>query len=265
MSQQQGLALLFLGDYLLFSPDRPGQVLFPMSLDAVRDTWQADTSIEIGQWQGQRLWAVSVSKQAAEQENFESLYLKRPHPLLPPALFTLALRGKQLLHWQRQTRFCGACGHLLRLHELELMRVCHICGASYYPKYAPAVIVRITRGREILLARGEHFPEGLYSHIAGFIEIGESAEEAIVREVREEVNLEIQNIQYFGSQPWPFPDSYMLAFTAEYLSGDLKIDGVELTEAAWFSPENLPTVPESHSISRTLFDDYYQGLESSQR
>ena len=125
-----------------------------------------------------------------------------------------------------------------------------------FPRLSPAIIVRIERDDQILLARNHRFPPGLYSVLAGFVEPGETLEECVVREVREEVSIEVEDIRYFASQPWPFPNSLMLGFTAQYKSGEIKVEESELAEANWYAPDQLPGLPLSLSIARRLIDDY---------
>ena len=140
----------------------------------------------------------------------------------------------------------------------ERGKKCPNCGELFYPRISPAVIVLIKKGNEILLARSPNFPSGLYGLVAGFIEPGESAETAVVREIREEVGIEVKNITYFGTQAWPFPNSLMIGFTAEYDSGEVLPDGVEIEDAGWFSAEKLPVLPGKISISRKLIDHFLQ-------
>ena len=136
----------------------------------------------------------------------------------------------------------------------ERAKECPKCGLLNYPRISPAIIVAVLKGNQILLARSRRFPGGFYSVLAGYVEPGETLEECVRREVFEEVGIEVKNIRYFGSQPWPFPDSQMIAFTAEYLSGDIKPDESEIVDAGWFLPENLPEIPGKISIARSLLE-----------
>jgi len=136
----------------------------------------------------------------------------------------------------------------------ERARRCPACDLSFYPRISPAIIVLVRRGEEALLGQGNRFPGAFYSTLAGFVEPGETLEETLAREVREEVGVEVKDLRYFGSQPWPFPHSLMIAFTAEYAGGELRPDGVEIEECAWFDPDALPKLPPPISISRRLID-----------
>ena len=173
-----------------------------------------------------------------------------------PDLFGVASRALHLVYWDRTHRYCGCCGGRVEPHASERAKLCRGCGHIVYPRIAPAVIVAVTRAGRLLLARRAQRPGRMFSIIAGFVEAGESLEQAVVREVREEVGLEVGNIRYFGSQPWPYPDSLMLGFTADYAGGEIRVDGVELAEADWFGPDALPEIPSRISISRALIDHF---------
>ncbi|MBP2146282.1 NAD+ diphosphatase [Methanofollis sp. W23] len=167
---------------------------------------------------------------------------------------TLAIagRGVHLVHFDETTRFCGRCGEPTVWKEGEVAKVCPACGESVYPTLAPAVIVLVRRGREVLFVRSPRFPPGRYSLIAGFVEPGETLEHAAAREVAEETGVSIKNLRYAGSQPWPFPHSLMAGFFAEYAGGEVRPDGVEVEEAGWFPPDALPDLPGRLSIAWTL-------------
>jgi NAD+ diphosphatase len=151
--------------------------------------------------------------------------------------------------------------------ERERAKQCSVCSHTTYPRLAPAIIVSVERqtdsGSELLLAHNRRHTEGMYSVLAGFVEPGESLEECVRREVCEEVGLEVQNIDYFGSQPWPFPNSLMIAFTAEYAGGEIVLEDEELAEAGWYRPDNLPRVPPPISIARQLIDAFVSRNSSS--
>jgi NAD+ diphosphatase len=169
-------------------------------------------------------------------------------------------RAKQLLEWSRTHRFCGACGAETVRSKTENAYHCSQCKEAWYPVIAPAVITRITRGDEILLAHNTNFPEGLYSHVAGFVDSGETLEQTVRREVMEEVGLEVENIRFFDSQSWPMPHSLMLAFTAECSDPDAvpKPDGKEIDDARWFTRETMPEIPSTGSIAGRMLLDYKQ-------
>lgn len=184
--------------------------------------------------------------------------------LLPDAHLAIAMRGVQLLEWERTHHFCGACGTPTERVAGERAYRCGNCGLSVYPRICPAMMVLITRGRELLLARGVTFPPGRYSALAGFLEAGESIEDAIHREVREEVGVEVDRLEYFASQSWPFPNSLMIAFTAQWRTGSIVADPSEIADAQWFDIDALPDLPAPGlSISRALIDATVQRLRTT--
>jgi NAD+ diphosphatase len=170
----------------------------------------------------------------------------------------LAARAVQIVDWDRTHRFCGRCGAPLKARETERAKECPKCGLLHFPRLAPAVIVLVERGDQLLMARSRHFAPGVYSVLAGFVEPGEALEEAVEREVLEEVGIRIQDIRYFGSQPWPFPHSLMIGFTARYAGGEIRINDQELEDAGWFTADRLPGQPGKISIARQLIEWFVQ-------
>ena len=169
-------------------------------------------------------------------------------------IFTLAGRAFHILTWDKKTRFCGRCGSSTEMKHDERAKVCPKCGNVIYPKISPAVIVGVIKENEILLAHAKNFRENWLSIIAGFVEPGETFEECIKREVFEEVGIKVKNLKYFGSQPWPFPDSLMVGFTAEYESGEITVDGTEISAAGWYTCDNMPSRPTSASIAGQIIN-----------
>ncbi len=170
------------------------------------------------------------------------------------SLFCLASRAKALLHWDHRTLFCGTCGHPTTKSATEWAKMCAHCNALFYPQISPVILALIWRDDEILLGRSPHFTEGIYSILAGFVEAGETLEETLKREIKEEVNLTVKNIRYISSQAWPFPSNLMVGFTAEYESGEIEVDTRELEDAQWFTLNNLPPLPLSLGLSRRMID-----------
>ncbi len=174
--------------------------------------------------------------------------------------WVVAGRAVQLVEWGRTHRFCGRCGTPTEAQQNERAMKCPACGLLSFPRLAPAMITLITRGegadQEALLARGVQFRVPMYSTLAGFVEPGETLEGAVVREVQEEVGITVRNVRYFGSQPWPFPHSLMIGFTAEWESGEIVCDPTEIMDAQWFRRDDLPQIPPKISISRKLIDHW---------
>jgi len=162
-----------------------------------------------------------------------------------------------IVQWRQESRFCGSCGAMNTDSPDELARLCPACGRLEYPRIAPAVITLITNDEDkVLLAHNSKFTSGVYSLIAGFVEAGENLEAAVIREIREEVNIEVRDILYKVSQPWPFPNSLMAGFSARYASGTIRPDGIEINDAQWFSRDNLPPLPGPGSVSRYLIEQW---------
>jgi len=180
---------------------------------------------------------------------------------IPDSLFTVCSRSIQLSEWYKNNQFCGACGSKMQRHNSERAMFCTCNNLLIYPKISPCIIVLVTKGEELLLAHNKNFPGAFYSTLAGFIEAGESAESAIHREIYEEVKIKVKNIQYYGSQSWPFPSQLMLGYHAEYLEGDITPDGEEIDSADWFNYKKLPQVPTGNiSISGQLIESYIEKL-----
>ena len=182
---------------------------------------------------------------------------------IPDSLFTVCSRSIQLSEWYKNNQFCGACGSKMQRHNSERAMFCTCNNLLIYPKISPCIIVLVTKGEELLLAHNKNFPGAFYSTLAGFIEAGESAESAIHREIYEEVKIKVKNIQYYGSQSWPFPSQLMLGYHAEYLEGDITPDGEEIDSADWFNYKKLPQVPTGNiSISGQLIESYIEKLKN---
>jgi NAD+ diphosphatase len=176
--------------------------------------------------------------------------------VLDENLGALAGRAFQIIQWDRTHQFCGQCATRTESLISERAKKCPQCGLLQFPRLSPAIIVLVRRGKELLLARSRQTPPGMYSILAGFVEPGETLEHAVEREVKEEVGISIRNIRYFGSQPWPFPHSLMIGFTADYAGGELEMDGNEMEEAIWYSVDRLPTLPPPISIARKMIDSF---------
>jgi NAD+ diphosphatase len=207
-------------------------------------------------------WAVDVASGVAGPVDAPLLNLRSLWGEVPDTDWTIAGRAVQLVAWARTHRFCGRCGTPTVSEPGDRALRCSACGLLAYPRLAPAVIVLVHRGDEVLLARGVRFALPMYSCLAGFVEPGETLEEAVRREVREEVGVEIDDVRYVGSQPWPFPHSLMIGFDARWAAGDIAIDPAEIVDAGWFRRDGLPMVPPPISIARKLIDRWVAGTSA---
>lgn len=235
---------------LLFDrePDEPGIFLGTL---AGRHCWAVDAD---GDGDGNLIGA-DVIELGAEVEEFTDLRML--WGAVDEATWYLAGRAVQLIEWRRTHQFCGRCGTETEEAPGERARVCPSCGLLAYPRLAPAVIMLVERddGRA-LLARNAMFPPGIFSCLSGFVEPGETLEHAVVREVREEVGLEVGDVEFRGSQPWPFPHQIMVGFGARYLGGEITLDEKEIAEAFWYTREEAPVFPTNMSIAGRLIDEW---------
>ena len=208
-------------------------------------------------------YCVELADDAAKPEGASLLGLRDVFGRIADDHFALAGRAIQILNWDRCHQYCGACATPTKLKDNERARECPSCGLVSYPRLAPAVMVLVRREQQLLLARSPHFPPGMYSALAGFVDPGESLEQTIVREVQEEVGLRVTNLRYFASQPWPFPHALMIAFTADYLDGQITPDPTEIEDAQWFELNALPRLPSTISISRRLIDSVIAKMQGN--
>lgn len=195
-------------------------------------------------------------------QNLATHSLRSVLSLFDEAQFRLGVKAYSIITWDKNHQCCGQCGASTLHHTGSFERVCSACMLSFFPRISPAVIVLIRKEDHVLMARNHHFPPKVYSVLAGFVEPGETIEEAIHREIKEEVNIEVKNLSYFGSQAWPFPDSLMIAFFADYAAGEIKIDQQELEDANWYKYDNLPDLhPGNMSIGAKLLESFVNSFK----
>ena len=255
----------FSGERILVSLDA-GKADLP-SLSTVEELGLLTSRHYLGRWNersqtepaqslsGERhCFAVDLSEDAQPPTGMALKGLRQLFGVFDEPSFAIAGRAFQILNWDRTHRFCGRCGSATQHHTVDRARECPECGLLSFPRVSPAIIVLVHKGSEFLLAHNGRFPSGRYSILAGFVEPGETLEQAVVREIREEVGIEVKDIRYFGSQSWPFPHSLMVGFTCQHASGDIEIDGEEIVDAGWYTKDHLPDLPDGISISRQIID-----------
>jgi NAD+ diphosphatase len=208
----------------------------------------------LGELEGAGCIAIRVAPDAPLPAGWEWRGLRTLFLQIPDDWLALAGRAFQIVEWDRSHQFCGRCGTATRDKAGERVKECPACGHVVYPRISPAMMVLVTRGHELLLARAKRFPQAMYSALAGFVEPGESIEDCVHREVREEVGVQVDSLRYVASQSWPFPHSLMIAYTAEYVGGEVRPCDDEIADARWFAIDALPQLPSPVSISRMLID-----------
>lgn len=236
-----------------------GEVSIPMNEDVENTVLSLENKRYFGELDGIPCYCVEVYGPEAAGEGLFFKDLRSLLGRIEEDIFLLAGRAYQIVNWHRMNKFCGKCSAPTETLPNELAKKCPNCASVFYPRISPAVIVAVFRQNEILLAHNKNFRPNWYSVIAGFVEPGETFEDCVVREVMEEVGIKVRNVSYFGSQPWPFPDSLMVGFTAEYESGDILVDGEEIDSAGWYNYDNLPPCPTQTSIAGRLIDFVVSG------
>lgn len=214
---------------------------------------------------GEGFYAVEIQPQAEIPDTCLLVSFKTFFRSAHESLHPIIARGFSVLNWDKNHQFCGKCSNKTEIHPELFERHCASCELVFYPRISPSIIVLIQKGEEVLMARSPHFPADLYSLIAGFVEPGETVEEAVHREVKEEVGLLVKNLRYFGSQSWPFPDSLMLGFFADYAAGEITPEPIEIESADWFSVDNLPEHPATASIAGKLIEAYVRALRPGKK
>jgi len=233
------------------------RLLYPVQgpsfpLDQIPSPLQPIRSCIVGELDGKPCHVHDIGPDIPAPEGYEWTGLRALFATLEAGIIGLAGRSFQILEWDRTHQFCGRCGTPMQLRSSERARECPSCGLVSYPRISPVVMGLVVKGQELLLARSPHFAPGMYSAVAGFVEAGESLEQALTREILEETGIKADQFQYFDSQPWPFPHSLMVAFTAEYRSGTPVPQPEEIEDVQWFSVDALPALPPPISIAGRL-------------
>ena len=234
--------------YVTYAPDTgtPTVPLGPMPTGA----------LYLGELAGAPCFGHLLGEGDAPPDGADPIALRQLFGALPDDDFAVAGRALGLTAWDRDHRHCGRCGAATQRSSTERVRICSRCGHGAYPRLSPAIIALVERDGRALLARNARFSLPFFSTLAGFVEVGETLEAAVAREIHEEAGIAIADIRYFGSQPWPFTGSLMIGFTARWARGDIVADPSEIADADWFAPDELPRIPPRLSIARELIDDF---------
>lgn len=240
--------------YWLLVLDLGEKADIPLLQDPKTIGLQSLEEIYLGTLEGIPCYAAAIPDSPTAPAGMSFQDIRNLHERLDRERLLISFRALHLLDWSQKTKFCQRCGGGLKTVPNQRAKECPNCGFQSFPRISPAVIVLVEWEDQCLLARSPRFRDGFYSVLAGFAEPGETLEETVQREVREETGIEVKDIRYFGSQPWPFPDSLMIGFTAQYAGGQIRVDGTEILEAQWFPFNQLPKIPGKISIARQLID-----------
>jgi len=240
---------------LLLEKHPDGTYTVPCSEESPAELPSSRTVHSISTQNGHVVRTFYTDEPITENDRYVMCNLRKSYSLLPPDMYLEAGKCEEILYWDSTTKYCGTCGSPMRMNT-SISKICVNCHREIWPQLATAVICLVHRGDEILLVRAHNFRGNFHGLVAGFVETGENLEEAVEREIMEETGLRVRNIEYFGSQPWPYPNSLMVGFYAEYDSGEIIIQQSELKTAGWFNINSLPVIPEKLSIARRLIDNW---------
>ena len=251
----QPLWFIFYKDKLLLAKQGE-KFIIPAGEEAPVGLSKSSSVMEVGTMDdGTPIKTFALSSPVINDTAFEWIDLRKSFHLLPREHYLKAGKCRELIYWDSNTQYCGTCGTPLRMHT-PISKRCPQCGREIWPALSPAIIVLVHKGNEVLLVHARNFKGDYYGLVAGFVETGETLEEAVHREVAEETGITITNLRYFGSQPWPYPNGLMVGFEADYVAGNIHLQKEELSHGAWFSKENLPAVPDKLSIARKMIDHW---------
>ncbi|WP_291580984.1 NAD(+) diphosphatase [Bacteroides sp.] len=208
---------------------------------------------EICTLEGHPCKAFTVSHPIEESDEYSMTGLRASYDFIPLKQYQTAGKAFEILHWDRHSRFCPVCGTKTEMKE-PIMKKCPACGNEIYPSISTAILVLIRKEDSLLLVHARNFKGTFYSLVAGFLETGETLEECVIREVKEETGLDIKNITYFGNEPWPYPSGLMVGFIADYAGGEISLQDEELSSGAFYTRDNLPELPRKLSLARKMID-----------
>ena len=257
--QQSAYWFVFNGGNLMLQQCPDGTYTIPYQESAPTDLDASSAILDIEPMaDGQPVKTYNLSQEPQLAPGYEMCGLRQSYYKLSQPLYLKAGKCEELLYWYRNNQFCGVCGSPLKMHT-AISKKCPQCGKEVWPLLSTAIIVLIQRGDEVLLVHAHNFRGNFFGLVAGFVETGETLEEAVAREVKEETSLSIKNIRYVASQPWPYPCGLMVGFFADYESGSIHLQHSELAPGGWFSKDHLPTIPEKLSLARKLIDRWLEG------
>lgn len=259
-SKPNDLCCMFLNGNLLVKNEK-GTLILPTFNDIKSLNIEYNTKFFLGDTYEKSCFAAEAAYEFKLSKDFNLISLRSTGELLDEQLFLISGRASQILNWDKSHRFCGKCGSKTENKKDEMAKICPNCNNIMYPVICPAIIVAITKGNKILLAHNKRFKNNMYSLIAGFVEAGEDLNSTVKREIFEEVGIKVKNIEYYKSSPWPFPNSLMIGFFAEYESGEVAVDGNEIDSANWFTKDDLPALPKKFTIARKLIDEFIKRNE----
>ena len=261
-TNKQAIWLIFNADKLLQFVDRPGLMKCSWQQLSFAHAYQ-DQVVQIGSHDDQPCYLIDMGNELVNNQELQAVSLRAMLMQSDVSLFGISSRAWQIVLFMRTHRFCGQCGSSMQQIDWEMATQCSRCKHRCYPRISPCIIVAIRKDNKLLLAQGKpHKSRQMFSTLAGFVESGETLEQAVHREVLEEVAIKVKNLRYFSSQPWPFPHSLMVGFLADYDSGDITVDGHEIFEAEWFPFDDLPTIPPKFSIAGQLIAETIEQIKN---
>lgn len=261
MEDSNCLYFIFCKSDLLLLKQEDGSYTIPLSCNAPVELKPWTHIMDVAPMaDGTPVKACYIDMPVTDNPYYEMCGLRQSYYKLSRHLYLKAGKCHELLYWDANTKFCGVCGAPMKMHT-DISKRCTSCGKEIWPQLATAIIVLIHRGDEVLLVHAKNFKGNFYGLVAGFVETGETLEEAVHREVMEETGVEITNLRYFGSQPWPYPCGLMVGFNADYVEGNVHLQRSELSYGGWFRRDNLPQIPEKLSIARMILDDWLENSD----
>jgi NAD+ diphosphatase len=243
---------VFLKSDILLKKDEQGKYSIPEGEAPTElKPWTQEMTVTMPD--GEEVITYHIDMPITSDPHYEMCGLRPSYYKLPLQDYQKAGKCAEILYWNQNTQYCGVCGSPMEM-STEISKKCPQCGKEVWPQLATAIIVLVHKDDEVLLVHARNFKGDFYGLVAGFVETGETLEEAVHREVMEETGLTIKNLKYFGSQPWPYPCGLMVGYHADYESGDIHLQREELSKGAWFTKDHLPQIPEKLSIARKILD-----------